>query len=459
MCRRRDYFRLQRADGKLFGRVGYVHAHLGPGAHLVGGNHGRQRLGEEAVNGAIQLARAVLRTGAFFEQELARLGRNFESERSVSQARIDMALQVGDLVFQDRGERFLAERLVGDDAIDAVYEFGGEALAHGHQADALQLADEIGALGVLRRLEAEFRIHLTQHFARAQVAGQEDHALFEVDGGVIAEPQLRFVEHPEQQARHGGRGLFDFVEQHQGEIALVAGDGGQLLLGEHGLCLAVAQIAGGRADQLGHLVLHLKFAAIHLEDVLLAAVQDFGEGFDGLGLARSSGPQQQEHANRAAFRSEAGLEHLYIRNDEARGGRLPHYRARKDRRKVFGGLGSLLFGPARGILWFLHPTLRFEYIGGGGPNPVTPPFLGRIRLFHIIALMPLKTIVSKHSPRNTKKLLGLVTANLTSLRLYHFLTTKDASILTLSGWKQRNCGWTPDGDYRWRNVIRPLVRS
>ena len=70
----------------------------------------------------------------------------------------------------------------------------------------------------------------------------------------------------------------------------------QLLLREHGLGFAMAQIAGRRADQLGHLVLHLELAAIHLEDVFLAAVQHVGQRFDGLGLARAGGAEQQKDA-------------------------------------------------------------------------------------------------------------------------------------------------------------------
>src|SRR5664279_1328897 len=38
---------------------------------------------------------------------------------------------------------------------------------------------------------------------------------FEVDRGVVAQPQKALVQHTHQQARHGGRGLVDFVEQHQ----------------------------------------------------------------------------------------------------------------------------------------------------------------------------------------------------------------------------------------------------
>ena len=252
--------------------------------------------------------------------------RHFEGERAVAQPRVDVVLQVGDLLVQDRRERFRRERLVGDDAIDAVDELRRKALAHRHQRDALQLAGEIGrARAPLHRLEAEIGIDLAHHFARAQVAGEEHQALFEIDRGIVAQPQNAFVQHAQQQPRHGGRGLLDFVEQHQRKAAFLAGDGVELLLGEHGLGFAMAQIAGRRADQLGDLVLHLELAAIHLENVLFAAVQHFGQRLHGLGLARAGGSQQQEHANRPAFRRQARLEHLDVGNDDSRGGRLAHH--------------------------------------------------------------------------------------------------------------------------------------
>jgi hypothetical protein len=146
--------------------------------------------------------------------------------------------------------------------------------------------------------------------------------------GVVAQPQHALVEHAEQQAGHGGRGLFDFVEKHQRKVALLAGDGVELLLREHGLGFAMPQVAGRRADQLGDLVLHLELAAVHFEDVLFAAVQHFGECLHGLGFARAGGSQQQEHAYRPAFRRQTGLEHLDVGNDHPGGVGLAYHSLR-----------------------------------------------------------------------------------------------------------------------------------
>ena len=50
------------------------------------------------------------------------------------------------------------ERLIGDDAIDAVDEFRRKALADGHHCDAPQLAGEIRPVAGAGRLEAEIRV-------------------------------------------------------------------------------------------------------------------------------------------------------------------------------------------------------------------------------------------------------------------------------------------------------------
>ena len=234
-----------------------------------------------------------------------------------------MVLQICDLLVEDGGERLRRQRLISDDAIDAVDEFRREALPHGHQRDVLQLAGEIGALGRFHGLEAEIRIDFAHHLARAEVAGEKHQALFEIDDGVVAQPQNPLVEHAEQQAGHGRRGLLDFVEQDQGQVALLGGDTVQLLLGEHGLRFAMPQVAGRRADQLGYLVLHLELAAVDLEDVFFGAMQDVGEGFDRLGLAGAGGTQQQEDADRPALGGEPGLVHLDVGDDDPRGSRLP----------------------------------------------------------------------------------------------------------------------------------------
>ena len=71
-------------------------------------------------------------------------------------------------------------------------------------------------------------------------------------------------------------------------------------------------------------MLHLEFAAIHLEDVLFAAVQHFSQGLHGFGFARAGRSQQQEHPHRPAFRRQTRLKHLDVWNDYAGGGGLAY---------------------------------------------------------------------------------------------------------------------------------------
>src|SRR6476661_6968339 len=91
----------------------------------------------------------------------------------------------------------------------------------------------------------------------------------------------------------------------------------------------MSQVSGRRADQLGDFVLHLELAAIHPQQALFTSVQDVGESFDRPRLAGSRGTQQQEHARRAAFGSEARAIHLHVRNDFRDSVGLPHQSAGK----------------------------------------------------------------------------------------------------------------------------------
>ena len=93
------------ADVQLVPGFGDLHAHARSRVHLVGGHQRSQRLSQIAMDGAVQLARAVFRAGALLEQELARLERHFQGERTLAQPRVDVVLQVGDLLVEDGRER------------------------------------------------------------------------------------------------------------------------------------------------------------------------------------------------------------------------------------------------------------------------------------------------------------------------------------------------------------------
>ena len=238
-------------------------------------------------------------------------------------------------MFENRRQRIGVERLIGDHSVDAVDELRREFLAHRRQPDRLQFTRQVQLLFFDSGLKSEIGIDLLEHLPRAQVAGQEHQALFEIHGSVVAQPERGFVEHPQQKPRHGGSRFFDFVEQHDRQRAFFAGHRSQLLLREDGLRFAVAEITGRSPDQLGHLVLHLELAAIHLQQTFLAAVKDLRQGFNGLGLPSTRGAQQQENSHRPPFRSQACLEHLDVGNNDVTDRWLPHYLVRQLRRQIF----------------------------------------------------------------------------------------------------------------------------
>ena len=80
----------------------------------------------------------------FCEQELAALEGHIQREAAIAEPRVDVVLQIDDVLIEDGGERLGGQRLIGDDAIDAIDELRREALANRHQRDVLQLAGEVG---------------------------------------------------------------------------------------------------------------------------------------------------------------------------------------------------------------------------------------------------------------------------------------------------------------------------
>jgi hypothetical protein len=101
------------------------------------------------------------------------------------------------------------------------------------------------------------------------------------------------VEHLEEHLVHVRVRLFHLVEQHH-RIRLAAHR-----LGQHA-AFAVADVARRRALQRRHRVRFLVLAHVDGDEVLLAAVQRFGQRQRRLGLADARGTGQHEHADRLA---------------------------------------------------------------------------------------------------------------------------------------------------------------
>src|ERR1700692_3073648 len=76
------------------------------------------------------------------------------------------------------------------------------------------------------------------------------------------------------------------------------------------MSFAVAEIARGRADDLGDFVGVLEFGAVDFDDGAGAAEENFCGGFDNAGLAGAGGPEEEQIADGAAGRVESSGENL-----------------------------------------------------------------------------------------------------------------------------------------------------
>ena len=136
------------------------------------------------------------------------------------------------------------------------------------------------------------------HLGRAQVAGHEDQRAREIHAAIVAEGQRGFVENAEQQVPQRVAGLLDLVEQDEAQLHLFGVILVQHFLAEQRMRLAMAQVSGRRADQLGDLVAVLKLRAVDLDHRAAVAHQALRRGFHQPRLAGAGRPQEQEVADR-----------------------------------------------------------------------------------------------------------------------------------------------------------------
>jgi len=76
------------------------------------------------------------------------------------------------------------------------------------------------------------------------------------------------------------------------------------------MSFAVAEIARGRADELGNFVRMLELGAVDLDNQARVAKQDFRSGFHDAGLAGAGGTKKEQIAYGASRGVKAGAEDL-----------------------------------------------------------------------------------------------------------------------------------------------------
>ena len=124
---------------------------------------------------------------------------------------------------------------------------------------------------------------------RAQVAGQDQQRVAEVDRAALAVGQPTVVEHLEQDVEHLRVGLLDLVEQHDG--VRTAADG----LGELA-ALLVPDVPGWRPDEPRDRMLLGVLAHVDAHDRPLVVEQEVRQRLGQLGLAGAGRAEEQERA-------------------------------------------------------------------------------------------------------------------------------------------------------------------
>ena len=125
----------------------------------------------------------------------------------------------------------------------------------------------------------------------ADVGGEQDQAVLEVDIATLRVVHVPLVEHLEEHLVDVGVGLLHLVEQHD------AVGPPPHRLGQHP-ALAVADVARGRALQGGDSVRLLELAHVDDDHGVVAGVEQLAEHVRRLGLADAGGSGEHEHADR-----------------------------------------------------------------------------------------------------------------------------------------------------------------
>ena len=121
-----------------------------------------------------------------------------QPESARSQAVQNMSLQVFQMLIQNQLQRFLTQRFIGDGHVDPVHELRRKLTPRRRMRNLIQ-----PFAGVIRVVHADWLkpkagAQLFHHRPRAQVTGEKDQALFEIDRVVVTQPQRRLVQNAEQ---------------------------------------------------------------------------------------------------------------------------------------------------------------------------------------------------------------------------------------------------------------------
>jgi hypothetical protein len=146
--------------------------------NLAAGHQVRQWLNEQALDCALQVARAIPEIRALHQQKVPGAIGDIYQEGFARGSTIYTLLHYNELNINNPAQLLGAQRFLDNDLVQTINEFGRELSARGCDAGARHSRTELPiAIGALRRgnMETQPRTHQRAHFGRAEIAGEEDH--------------------------------------------------------------------------------------------------------------------------------------------------------------------------------------------------------------------------------------------------------------------------------------------
>jgi hypothetical protein len=157
-----------------------------------------------------------------------------------------------------------------DHTIEPVHEFGRKSAPSGFDGSAFEFHVQTGRCLCGWFHESHRFAYQSGYFARAEIRGENDNRLREIDATCIAKRQGGFVQDAEQQLPQGVAGLFYFVEEHEAESELIGVVLAERLFGDEWVSIPVTQVAWRRTYEFGNLVGVLKLRTAILTTAFLS---------------------------------------------------------------------------------------------------------------------------------------------------------------------------------------------
>jgi len=366
-------------------------ADLVAGVDLAGSHQAIERVLELARQGVLEVRSSVFRIAPVLEEQRFGAGGELHLKGRGGMLEENPA-SLGKFEVQDFSQVGGAKRVVNNGLLDAAQKLRGKMALEGAQ----RYAAEVPRLGfLLRQLRDEARGRgSAQTFLGADVAGEEEEAGGKVHVPVASIVQLGSVQHPEEKGIERVVGLFNLVEEDQcvGELwrAVML----DVLAGEDGFRVGVADVTWGGADQPGGFMLLLKFGAIDLEQGAGAAEQDFCQRLHGMSFPAARWPEQEHGAHGPARLPGLHFDSLKKSENRIGGLGLADHTCRPTPRDVFepgASHGGPQGDPFFGFLLDAHAGLHFAPFSSdiqfcsAGQNPAafsSLPFIGGLHGKH-----------------------------------------------------------------------------